>query len=168
MIEKEKNKGGRPLKFKTPARLQEKIDAYFLRCDNWKKVEKIQNGVKLSMNAPYPYTIEGLCVYLDVDRKTLLNYQGERQWQDNIDSEFFHTVNKAKEKILWNLKERALMNESNAAVSIFNLKNNYGFKDQNQTEISWPEGANPFSAVEINIVDNNSEKSQEDQGKPND
>jgi len=164
---KEKNKGGRPLKFKNPAELEDKIKEYFDRCDEWKMVTKIQNGVKLSMNTPFPYTVEGLCVYLDIDRKTLLAYQWEREWSPNNDTEFLHTVNKAKEKILQNLKERALMWENNAAVSIFNLKNNYGYKDQNQTELSWPEGTNPFWEVKINIIDNKTAKSQADLDKPN-
>jgi len=157
---KEKNKGGRPLKFETPEKLQVKIDEYFDRCDTGKMVTKIQNWLVLKAKAPYPYTVEGLCVYLDIDRKTLLAYQWEREGSPNNDTEFLHTVNKAKEKILQNLKERALMWENNAAVSIFNLKNNYGYKDQTQTEISWPNWTTPFSAVEISIIDNEiSEKS---------
>ena len=133
-MEKEKNKWGRPLKFKTPKELKTKVKDYFQRCDDWKIIKKISWWEVVSMNVPIPYTVEGLCVYLDIDRKTLLNYQWEREWQKELDSEFVHTVKNAKQKILSNMQERALLWESNPAVSIFNLKNNYWFKDQTHVE----------------------------------
>ena len=72
-MEKEKNKGGRPLLFKTVKELEDKINAYFEDKNN------------------KPYTITDLAVWLDCDRKTLTNYE-ERD-------KFFPTIKRAKTKI---------------------------------------------------------------------
>jgi hypothetical protein len=56
--------GGRRLKFQSPADLQRAIDAYFR-----------QPGKK---------SIMGLCVHLDCDRQTLLNYQRRDGFSDVI------------------------------------------------------------------------------------
>lgn len=102
----EKHPGGRPLKYKTKEELQEAIDKYFIECDRDGK----------------PYTVTGLALALDLDRKTLINY-GERE-------EFFHTIKKAKAKVENWLEENLITGQGNATGIIFNLKNNYGYKDR--------------------------------------
>ena len=102
----------RPLKYKTPEEMQVKIDEYFKDCD-------LREA---------PYTVEGLCYTLDMDRRSLINYT-ERD-------EFFHTIKKAKAKVLLGLQELAISGKGNAATIIFNLKNNYDYKDKQETEIS--------------------------------
>lgn len=105
-MEEDKNSVGRPPKFKSPEELQEKIDAYFLRCD-----EK-----------ELPYTVCGLALALDCDRKTLINYDKKE--------EYFHTIKKAKLKIEEYAEMRLYSN--NVAGVIFNLKNNFNWnEDQN-------------------------------------
>lgn len=106
---KEKHAGGRPLKYKTKEELQEVIDKYFMECDRDKE----------------PYTVTGLALALDIDRKTLLNY-GERE-------EFFHTIKKAKSKVE-NYLEKRLIKDNSATGIIFNLKNNYGWKDRQEID----------------------------------
>jgi benzoyl-CoA reductase/2-hydroxyglutaryl-CoA dehydratase subunit BcrC/BadD/HgdB len=91
------------------------IKKYFDECD---KKEK-------------PYTMSGLAYALDMDRKSLLNY--------SKDEKFFPTIKKAKEKVEQQLEENALSNKSNSTFTIFNLKNNFGWKDtiiQENKEIS--------------------------------
>lgn len=105
------NKGGRPLKFKSNKELQARIDAYFESC---KREEK-------------PYTVSGLAYFLDVDRKTLCNY-GEKD-------EFFHTIKKAKARIEA-FNEESLYTNRNTAGVIFNLKNNFGWKDKNDINVA--------------------------------
>jgi hypothetical protein len=55
----EKNKVGRPLKFKDTEEFQKKIDEFFVYCKE---------------NDDVP-DIEGLAYYLDTTRKTLLDYE---------------------------------------------------------------------------------------------
>lgn len=105
------NKGGRPLKFKTVDELEEAIHEYFSKCDKERE----------------PYTITGLCLSLDVDRKTLLNYE-ERD-------EFFHTIKKAK-LMVENYLEKRLINDNSTTGIIFNLKNNFDWKDKQEIEHS--------------------------------
>ncbi len=104
------------LKYKTQEELQEGIDKYFQECD-----EK-----------ELPYTMSGLAESLDIDRRTLTNYS-------NNDS-FFPLIKKAKQKVERQLEENALMGKSNSTFTIFNLKNNYGWRDtvevKNDNELS--------------------------------
>ena len=99
--------GGRPLKFKSPEELQEKIDAYFLSV------------------VPRQYTITGLAMALDVDRDTLLNYQDK--------PEFFGTIKRAKTKIEWGYE--LTLRERGSSGDIFGLKN-FGWTDKTEQDIT--------------------------------
>ena len=90
------------------------IDEYFAECDRLGK----------------PYTMSGLAYALDMDRKSLLNY--------SKDEKFFPTIKRAREKVETMLEE-CLYRVGNNSGIIFNLKNNYGWRDQievQNTEIS--------------------------------
>lgn len=136
---------GRPLKFKSAQELQEKIDAYFADCDphmeevsEWVqardkegKLLKDENGLNYLvevhhkiMTTQKPYTITGLALALDTSRETLLEYE-ERK-------EFVDTIKKAKDRC-HNYVENSLLT-SNPTGAIFNLKNNYGWKDKSEVE----------------------------------
>lgn len=103
---------GRPLKFETPEQLESLVESYFTMCDQEKK----------------PYTITGLAIWLDTSRETLLNYT-ERP-------EFFDTIKRAKIRCENWVEEGALTNRINATSAIFNLKNNYGWKDKTEQDIT--------------------------------
>jgi len=106
----EKNKGGRPRKYSEQEVLQTKIDEYFNMCDDKEK----------------PYTITGLCLYLDIDRSTLLRYEEKE--------EYCNTIKRAKNKIENYVEEMSLIGKLNPTVSIFNLKNNFNWKDKTEIE----------------------------------
>lgn len=106
-----KHPGGRPPKYKAKEEMQKKIDMYFAKCD-----EEHQ-----------PYTVTGLAMALDMDRRSLLNY-GEKE-------EFFPTIKKAKMKVEEYL-ERRLIRDSSVTGIIFNLKNNYDWRDKQEIEHS--------------------------------
>lgn len=108
--QKKNKKRGRPKKYTDAEILQQKINAYFDLCD---KLEK-------------PYTMSGLALALDMDRKTLLNYSKEE--------EFFPTIKKAKNRIEEQLEENSLMGKYNPTFAIFNLKNNFDWKDKQQID----------------------------------
>lgn len=101
------NNRGRPAKYKNKEELQEKIDKYFKECD--KKEE--------------PYTVTGLGLALDMSRQDLINYSNK--------DDFFDTIKKAKQKVE-NYLEKRLIKDSSATGIIFNLKNNYGWKDKQE------------------------------------
>jgi hypothetical protein len=100
---------GRPNKFKSVEEMQIAIDNYFKECDANER----------------PYTISGLAYALDTTRRTLLDYE------ENDD--FSHTIKKAKAKIEQFVEERLFVGNNTAGV-IFNLKNNYNWKDKQEIE----------------------------------
>ena len=101
---------GRPRAFKSVEEVEEKINAYFNYCEEKEK----------------PYTMSGLAYYLGIDRKTLLNY--------SKNEEYFHTIKKARDKVQMQLEENALSNKANPTFTIFNLKNNFDWKDSNEVK----------------------------------
>lgn len=124
------NSGGSKI-WESPEQLQIDIDAYFYQCDNNTEIVFTKEGIKVEQKDPIPYTVEGLCEVLDCDRDTLLNYQKKEGYE-----EFFGTIKKAKNKIARNKIERGLMNKSNPAVTIFDLKNNHGYKDKSEQDFT--------------------------------
>ena len=96
---------GRPRAFKSVEEVEEKINAYFNYCEEKEK----------------PYTMSGLAYYLGIDRKTLLNY--------SKNEEYFHTIKKARDKVQMQLEECLYRLGNNSGV-IFNLKNNFDWKDK--------------------------------------
>jgi hypothetical protein len=139
--------GGRPLKFKSVKELQEKIDAYFADCDphmeevtEWVQardskgqLKKDENGLNYLVEVTHkvmteqkPYTITGLALALDTSRETLLDYEEKQEFSD--------TIKKAKDRC-HNYVENSLLT-SNPTGAIFNLKNNYGWKDKTEQDIT--------------------------------
>lgn len=110
MPEKKKNKRGRPLKFQSVVELERMIAGYFKKRDENKE----------------PYTITGLAVALDTTRRTLLDYEEK-------DDEFSHTIKKAKSKCE-EYAESRLFTSQQCTGAIFTLKNNYGWRDQQNIE----------------------------------
>lgn len=93
------------LKYKSAEELQKAINDYFLKCDEKEK----------------PYTMTGLAISLGVDRTTLINY-GKRD-------SFSTLVKNAKARVEEQLEESLYRLGNNSGV-IFNLKNNYGWRDK--------------------------------------
>lgn len=131
-LSEEKQKPGRPLKFKSAKALQERIDAYFESCFRPVLPESGLPVVNQMTGEPLltqfrPFTMGGLAAYLDCDRKTLLNYS-ERD-------EYFLTIKRARQKIEAYAEEQ-LYTPKIAAGVIFNLKNNFGWKDQQDVQLN--------------------------------
>jgi hypothetical protein len=118
---------GRPRKFKTVEDMQKLIDAYFESC--WcDEIDELGNVRKVNIR---PYTVTGLCIALDTNRMSLLEYQK--------DDEFAYAIKRAKAKCE-NFAEESLFMGKNPAGVIFSLKNNYGWKDKNETELTGVNG----------------------------
>lgn len=101
---------GRPKRFTDPVAFAEKVDAFFDNCDLKEE----------------PYTVSGLCLWLEVSRKILSDY-GE-------DDEFRNTIIKAKNKVENYTERMALMGKANPTFAIFSLKNNFGWEDKRSVE----------------------------------
>lgn len=116
MEETTKNAGGRPMKWNSPKELENLIEVYFLSLEDPDKP-----GVYLR-----PPTITGLALALGTNRETLCNYEKR--------DEFFDTIKEAKSRCEQWVEENAMLGKANATFSIFNLKNNYGWKDKTEVE----------------------------------
>lgn len=112
---------GRPLLFQSEQELQDKITEYLTDYCGLDEYGNISSTVKFKM-VP---TVTGLALYLGTSRETLMNYEKKEQ--------FFDTIKKAKDMIL-SFNESALYSKKiNTAGVIFNLKNNYGWRDRVET-----------------------------------
>ena len=119
----------RPKAFKSVKEVEEKINAYFNYCEEKEK----------------PYTMSGLAYYLGIDRKTLLNY--------SKNEEYFHTIKKARDKVQMQLEECLYRLGNNSGV-IFNLKNNFDWKDKIEHSSSEVENINKNISNIANLLNN--------------
>ena len=100
---------GRPRKWTDPIEFSQLVDSYF--------DEMVRGDIP---------TISGLAVYLDSDRKTLLNYAKR--------DDFFRTIQRARARCEAALETRGLLGGLNPALTIFSLKNNYGWVDRSEVD----------------------------------
>lgn len=130
------SKGGRPLKFKTVAELQGKIDAYF-KTIGWKtrNIENKKTGKIEKVSMYEPATITGLALALNTNRTTLLEYEGEIEGREKNDPEYANTIKEAKAFCEHSLEQGALSGNLSAPVSIFSLKNNYNWVDKTEVVV---------------------------------
>lgn len=93
--------------------LESKVKAYFDSCHD-------KNGDLIR-----PYTITGLALALDTSRETLIDYEEKEGYSD--------TIKRAKAKIE-NFAEEQLFTNRNTAGVIFNMVNNWGWKNKQEHE----------------------------------
>lgn len=119
---------GRPLKFKTVEELQTAIDNYFDYCDNRSRSVYVERlGDNISVSAPAPYTMSGLARALNLSRQALSEYSHREQFGD--------TIKAARDKVQEDIETR-LMETSNQSGAIFNLKNNFGWRDKIEQDVT--------------------------------
>ena len=94
---KNRTKHGRDKLFKKPEILWQAATEYLEWCDAhpWKKTEAAKAGdhfgQHVTVDIQRPYTLSGLCVYLDIDEQTLNNYGTRSEYKD-----FFGVVYKIR------------------------------------------------------------------------
>lgn len=101
---------GRPQKFTDAEKFKTDVQEYFDIAEQQGKVP----------------TITGLAVYLDTDRKTLQNYKSK--------DEFLPSIKMALSRCEAAVEQLALQGKLNPAMSIFTLKNNYGWVDKSEVD----------------------------------
>lgn len=103
--------------YKTVEELEEKVDSFFESDDAF--LINYKDGEEEKTFAP---TISGLALHLGVDRRTIVNYSNKE--------EFFPTIKKARARIEAHLEKKLFGN--NVTGLIFNLKNNFDWKDKSE------------------------------------
>lgn len=104
------NKIGRPKKYSTVEEMEQIIEDYFNLCNK----------------KHLPYTVSGLAIALDMTRETLLRYEEQNEFSD--------TIKRAKQRVE-GYAEMCLFKGGGIATGvIFNLKNNFGWKDKTEID----------------------------------
>ena len=117
--------GGRPQKY-TPKSLNEKAQEYFDKCD----ATVLAVNDKTGMVTHKPKTLSGLCLWLWVE-KTYISEKAKNE-------KFSKTIKELRSNVENCIEEWILTWSYSSTPGIFNLKNNFGWRDQK--EISWPNG----------------------------
>lgn len=103
---------GRPRLYETPEEMEPAIEAYFTECDEGDR----------------PYTVPGLARALGfADKQSLIDYAGR--------AEFSFTIKAAKARIEEQRAEALVTRQSGHVGLIFDLKNNFGWKDQQDIDV---------------------------------
>jgi hypothetical protein len=130
----EKNKGGRPLKYKTAEELQAAIDKYFIDCQgepylNLDGTPMLNKYGEVVMKHSEPPTITGLALALGFNsRQSLLNYEEK--------SEFMDTITRAKARVE-KYAESRLFDKDGANGAKFSLANNFkAWKEKQEVELT--------------------------------
>ncbi|MBT4132293.1 MAG: hypothetical protein HOE44_16420 [Candidatus Marinimicrobia bacterium] len=113
---KEKRPVGRPPKYSSVEELETLIEEYFHGDDAFMIV-----GDGIKVHAP---TVSGLAYHLDMSTEALRNYEQK--------GEFLATIKKAKQRVEIALEKR--LGGTAPAGTIFNLKNNFGWKDKQEID----------------------------------
>lgn len=104
---------------------EKKINEYFIKCDEAVRdiYDKKGNYVKTIYK---PYTVTGLCVHLEICRKTLSEMEKEAKYSN--------TIKRAKTNIeAWQV-EHSMNRDIDNTTTIFSLKNNFGWKDKQEIQ----------------------------------
>lgn len=100
---------GKPLKYKTVEEMQVLIDGYF----------------KKQVDNEKPLTVTGLARALGMTRQGLVEYEARDGFGDAI---------KEAKMIVQEFSEETLYTARNPVGAIFNLKNNWGWKDKHEVD----------------------------------
>jgi len=127
---KKKNIGGRPPKYKKVDDLQKRIDWYFLAIERNNGSEDVVYDPEFleatKIITDVIPTVTGLALALNMTREGLVHYAAKDGFAD--------TIKKAKLRIENAIEQRLFY--QNATGSIFNLKNNFGWHDKSEKELS--------------------------------
>jgi len=158
---------GRPVKFETVEEMENRIADYFAtititypvfnvvadgvdgeKKEIFKRVPRLNNAGKQVMQTDYLErpTVLGMCRHLDITRETLCQYEKQEGFSD--------TIKRAKARIEEYL-ETQLYRKDQVTGIIFNLKNNFGWKDTQAHEVFGKDGGAVKFDMEVQRLDDN-------------
>ena len=128
---------GRPKKY-TRKGLEKAVEGYFASISRKVRVldedgEAVYNDIGESIWVTEyirPPTVSGLCLYLGIDRSTWQNYADRR-----LHPELQEITAYAKMRMETYLEEQLLTREKNVQGLVFNLQNNYGWREKREVEL---------------------------------
>jgi hypothetical protein len=130
---KKRSKDGRDKDY-TPDTLWEESCNYFQWCEDnpWKEKDWVgKDAVRVEREKPRPFTVLGLCIFLDIDHQTLLNYEKTK--------EYFAVVTRIKDIIYTQKFEGAAVGAYNSNI----IARDLGLSDKKELSggmtINWPE-----------------------------
>lgn len=135
------NSVGRPPRFKSVAELEELVG-------NWKA--EFEEGGKFVNDIP---DVEHFCDYAGVWRDLLSEYEKKEEFADAIKS--------VKNWMYLKKKQLAMQNKMNATVYIFDAKNNHGYVDKTEQDVT-SKGEQLNQPVDANILNQFMMKVKED------
>lgn len=129
---------GRPRKYKTAKALQSAIDRFFQSIsrtvaarDEAGEVILNDNGEEIYLTEYIrPPSISAMCLFLGIDRSTWQNYCDKELYP-----EFFRTTMRTRARIECYLEEQLITRQKSVQGIIFNLQNNYGWKEKRELEL---------------------------------
>ena len=130
---KMRSKHGREKIFSSPKILWEAAQEYFQWCDDnpWHRNEVAKAGdhfgEQVTVEIQRPYTLKGLCIFLDVDENTFNNYGNKPEYQD-----FFSVVSKIRKIIYTQKFEGAVVGTFNSSI----IARDLGLVDKSETDIT--------------------------------
>lgn len=128
---------GRPKKY-TKTGLQKAVDGYFASISRTVRVRD-EDGVPVCNDAGEdirvteyvrPPSVGGLCLFLGIDRSTWQNYCDRK-----LHPELAEITAQARVRMEAYLEEQLLTREKNVQGLIFNLQNNYGWREKREVEL---------------------------------
>lgn len=149
-----RSKHGRDKLFASPELLWEEACDYFQWCDkNPIEVAELMKSGDLAgthVNTPKarPYTLMGLCLYLDANTEYFRLFKGNLKPTENKEDEDFYRVIKKIEETIYNQKFEG------ASVGLFNaniIARDLGLKD-NQDITSQGEKLQQVNSIKVNII----------------
>ena len=84
-IRKKYNIGGRPVKFKSPEEMLEKIYEYLSETDGRTKQIVTKGGQVVEANIPAPVTVEGFCAFAGITKTTFYDYRTKKAFRPIIE-----------------------------------------------------------------------------------
>lgn len=141
MGDMKRDRPGQPPKFEDVETLARLVDEYFDYCDNRiQQVYSPKTESVIEIIDPAPYTMAGLAFFLGMDRRSLLNYTKK--------DEFFPTLKAARDRVEADVEERMNDKSKFTAGLIFNAKNNFGWVDKTETDVtSKGKSINPYGEL---------------------
>ena len=153
---KQRAKHGRDLLFATPVLMWEAAMEYFDWCDNnpWIKTEfNGKDAVECEVPTSRPYTLSGLCIYLDCDRSYFLKFKANKANQD-----FFIVITRIEEIIYTQKFEGAAVGAFNANIIARDLglieRKNVEVNDSRDVRVGRDEAGNIVISEEADDAEN--------------